>query len=561
VPLPFPGAEVTTDIIPGRQGGTFVYNRFGQGPKTFNVITSNDSGSNDVVALTHSSLIAYDAGLQEYKPGLLEEYYPDPADPTSWTLRLREGLRWSDGQPITSDDVVFATELIYDERITCAIRDIMRIDDKPLQFQAVDPLTVHMKLPAASGSIISMLGFPPIPRHVYGEAYKEGPQQFVGSMSTDVPPTKIVGSGPFRLKEYRPGERVILERNPHYYRVDSRGTRLPYLDEFILTYSPDQDQMVLSFRRDGDALDRIRPESLPRILEEQDSQKWTVYDVGPANASSLFFFNQKEGMSEKENAPHVDPDKLKWFRNRDFREAALRAIDRQSIINAELRGLAVPLHGLTPPAHRGWHNPNLPQYAHDPEKSRAMFEAIGLKDADGDGFREAAPGKPFTVTIITNKGNKVREAVGIMIANDLKKVGIDAKLETVEWNALLRMTDETYVYEACLMGLVGGLAHAQNSMNTWPSHSRTNLYNPRQKTPSTPEEGRIDELCRRFTSTVDPAEQVQIFHEIQRIHAEQVFVLPLWVQNAYFAGRDRIGNWKPTPADDLVWNAPELFVK
>jgi ABC-type transport system substrate-binding protein len=98
-------------------------------------------------------------------------------------------------------------------------------------------------------------------------------------------------------------------------------------------------------------------------------------------------------------------------------------------------------------------------------------------------------------------------------------------------------------------------------MNTWPSHSRTNLHNPRQKSPSTPEEAKIDELCRKFTITPDPADQVRIFHEIQRIHAEQVLVLPLWVANAFSAGRDRIVNWKPTPADDLVWNAAELWVR
>jgi peptide/nickel transport system substrate-binding protein len=561
VSLPFPGAEVVTNIELGKQGGRLVINRFGEGPRTLNLITANDSGSNDVIGLIHSSLVAYDPQKQEYKPGLLEEYFPDAEDPTSWTLRLREGLLWSDGKPITSDDVVFAAEAIYNENITSALRDIMRINDEPLKFEAVDERTIRLTLPAASASVISMLTFAPVPRHAYGAAYAESADAFVAAMSVDVAPSQIIGSGPFRYKEFVRGQRVVLERNPNYYQVDINGVRLPYVDEIILAYSPDQDQMVVSFRRDGDVLDRIRPEALPRILEDQDSQGWTVYDVGPGNASSLFFFNLKEGVSEKTGRPHVDPDKLQWFRNRDFREAALRAIDRQSIINSELRGLATPLHGMVVPSNRLWHNPDVPRFDYDPEVAKAILDRIGLLDSDGDGIREAAPGKPLVVTIITNKGNKVREAVGLMIANDLRKVGIGARLETVEWNALLEMTDTTYTFEACLMGLQGGLGHAQGSMNTWPSFSRTNLHNPRQASPSTEVEARIDELCRKFTATADPDEQVQIYHEIQAIHAQEVLVLPLWVSTSFFAGRDRIGNWKPTPAADLSWNAHELFVR
>ena len=157
VPLPFPDAEVVTEIEPGKRGGSFTFVSFGEGPKSFNPITTNESSSSDIIGRMFESLIGYDNERRIYVPGLLKEWYMEE-DKRCWILRLRSGLKWSDGSPITADDILFTAQIIYDPNISTPIRDIMQVAGKPFEFEKVDDLTVRVKLAAPTGSFLAMMG-------------------------------------------------------------------------------------------------------------------------------------------------------------------------------------------------------------------------------------------------------------------------------------------------------------------------------------------------------------------------------------------------------------------
>ncbi|MGI8907447.1 MAG: ABC transporter substrate-binding protein [Candidatus Sumerlaeaceae bacterium] len=558
--LPFPDALAAEDIKPGKRGGNFTFGYFGEGPKTFNPITGNDSASGDLGLMMFSSLINLDYQTQKFSPGLLKEWYMED-NKAHWILKLREGIKWSDGHPITADDILFTIQVIYDPKILNALRDILQMDGKPVEFEKVDALTVRAKLPRPSASFQAMLPFQIVPKHAYEEAYKAG--TFATMMNTDSDPAKFVCSGPFKLKQYFPGERVVMERNPHYFRYDSNGTQLPYLDTMIISYAPNMDQMLLRFKGgEVDGITRPSQPSLPDLQDNAAKGNYTVHDAGPGTASDLLWFNLKEGTNPKSGNPYVAPWKSVIFRDVRFRRAMLHSIDRESIIRTELRGQAELGKTCDSSANKLWFKRDVPVYDYNPGKAKALLEEMNLKDRDGDGIREDAQGNKVSFTIITNKGNQRRERFAPLLTQDMRQVGIEARTDFMDFNALLSLTDESYEYEGCILGLAGGSTHPANKMNTFLSTARTNLYNPRQEKPATDWGAEVDKLCAEFNSTLDPGFQLKAYHRIQEIHAQQLPTLPLWYPKVFVACSNKYENIKPAATTpELIWNAEEFFVK
>lgn len=561
--VPFPDADIAEDITPGKRGGTFTTSSFGDGPKTFDPVTANESSSNEVIAQMFAGLIGFDPVTQAWKPGLLKEWFMEEEDKSVWTLRLREGIKWSDGHPITAEDIVFTAEVLYDPNIPNAAKDVLSIDGKPFEFTKLDDQTVRVKLAAPSGSFhVLMASFQPVPKHVWEEVYKAG--NYNTAMNISTPPEQIVCSGPFKLRLYQSGERVVLERNPHYFRYDINGVQLPYLDTLIYSYAPDQDQQLLRFKTGQiDGYERIRAEAIPDLRAEQQQGNFTLYDLGPGLGSNLFWFNLKLGENKESGRPYVDPVRMAWFQDRRFRQAVMHALDIDSAIRTELRGQAVRTWSLMSPILTFWYYPDTVTYEFDKEKSGQILDEMGLKDHDGDGWREDPNGNRVSFTFITNKGNKARENISALFAADLKEIGIDARPQFVEFNTLVTLTADTFEYEACLLGLGGGGIHPALSMNVYKSSGQTHLHNPKQETPQTEWEAEIDRLAERFNATLDALEQQRIMWEIQRIWSEEIPILPLFTTKVFAVARNTFGNIRPSPVAsyELMWNADEFFVK
>ena len=377
--LPWPDALPAVAITPGKRGGTFIYSSFGEGPKTFDPVTANEGSSVDLINIMFAGLISYDYTTQRHVPNLLKEWYMEE-DPHNWILRLRSGMKWSDGQPITADDFMFTMQVIFDPNIVTPSKDTLQVAGKPIQFEKVDDLTVRARTAQPTGFMdVMMSSVALIPKHALEATYKAG--KYESALNISTPPEKIVCSGPYRLKLFQPAERVVLERNPHYFRYDKNGTQLPYLDTVIFSYAPDTDQMLLRFKRgDADAVGSPKPESIANMRDGQKEGNYTLFDCGPGSYVSYLWFNLKEG-SGSDGKPFVDPARHKVFINEKFRKAVLHAINKDAIITSILRGQAVSVWGDVSPALKEWHNPDVTKYEHDPDK------------ADGDARRDRHEGR------------------------------------------------------------------------------------------------------------------------------------------------------------------------
>lgn len=562
---PPPAGALIAKCEPGIPGGRLVIATFGD-PKTFNPITANESSSEDIIRFLFASLVNMDWLTQEIEPGLAESWAV-AEDKKTWTFKLRKNLRWSDGQPLTADDVTFTWDLIYNPKIDNVTADLFKLDGKNFVVSKVDDLTVNVVTPDIYAPFLENFGSVAIlPKHILAKSVADG--TFVSTYGINTKPGDIVGSGPFKLKQFKPGELTLLERNPYYFVVDKLGQRLPYLDNIIYTVVPDMNAMALRFLKgESDANENVRPDDYERFKAEADKGKFQLLDLGFGLERGFLWFNLNTNLKTNANTkavtPIVEPRKLKLFRNQKFRQAISYAIDRNSIVKSVYAGRAQPNFGFVSPGNKKWYSGNLPQYNYDKAKALALLAEIGIKDRKGNGVLEDEEGNKIEFVLNTNAGNSVREKMSVLIQDDLKKLGITLVYQPVDFNALVDKINNTYDYDAILLGLGGGGTDPSSSMNVLQSSGFTHQWFPRQKTPATEWEARIDFLMNAQLKTLDFAERKKFFDEVQLILAEQVPMIYTTTPFSYAAVRSDLGNLRPTVLSSyrVTWNAEELYFK
>ncbi len=557
-----PDVPRVVNCEPGVRGGRLVFGEFGD-PKTFNPVMANETSSLDILYLMFEGLVKKDQITQELLPGLAESWSVG-ADQRTWIFKLRKGVRWSDGHPFTADDVVFTfNEIIYNKQIPNVKADVLRVDGKDFAVSKVDDYTVQAVTPDVFAPFLEFFGNDVmiVPKHVLAAAVAS--TNFVSSYGINTAPADLVCSGPYRLKQFKPGEMTLLERNPNYWSVDSRGTRLPYLDNVVVTVVPDQNAISLKFLAgELHVQEFVRPEEAAHFRKAAAKGDFELHDLGVSNKRDMIIFNLNTGSSTN-GKPHVDPIKLKWFRNQTFRQAIAHSIDREAIVKVTLSGEGSPQFGFVTASNKKWFNPNVPQYPYDLAKARAMLREIGIEDRNQDGLLEDAEGHVIEFELNTNAGNSRREKGSILVQQDLKKLGIKLNFRPLEFNTLITKLDDSYDFECIFLGLVEDSPDPASSLNVLRSSGYTHQWFPRQVTPSTPWEARIDELMNLQLKTLDETERKKYFDEVQYILADQVPVIYTASMNGFCAARKELRNVRPTGHRNtsLTWNAEELYFK
>lgn len=557
-PLPTPPA--VAECEPGIPGGRIVVTTFAD-PKTFNPITENETSSSDLTLRMFWGLVTVDSPTEKPRPGLAESWSVEP-DNKTWTFHLRKGLRWSDGEPLTADDVVFTWEVIYNPDIPSAIRDMFPQGDKKFAVTKVDDYTIRIVTPEVYAPFLNFAGSVPIvPKHVLAKTIKE--KSFQGAYGISTNPKDLVCCGPFRLKEYKQGQYVMLERNPYFCEVDKKGQRLPYADNVVFAIVPDMNAESLMFLAGkADLQERVRSEEYDHFQDEAKKGRFRVLDLGLSGDQDVIHLNENTNMNEKTGKPLVEPYKLKWFRNQKFRQAVSYAIDREAIVRSACAGHGQPNYSFVNPTATNWYNPNIMTYPYDPAKARALLAEIGIKDR-GDGTLADADGHAIQFVMYSNSGNDRRQKSGVLVQEDLKKIGMQVTFQPLDFNTLIDKMDVSEDFESILLGWAGGPADPVESMNILRSSGWAHTWFREQKKPSTGWEARIDELMNDQLKTLDHAERKKYFDEVQAILAEQMPEIPTVRQEAYAAARVDLGNVRGTTLDPnpLEWNLEELYFK
>lgn len=563
---PLPLDTLTVDMpTTGSYGGRFVFAQT-SGPKTFNPMMVNETGSSDVTNRLFTSLTDYHNLLQQDQPLLAKSWEVAP-DRLTWTFHLRRGAAFSDGHPITSSDVLFSFEVAYDDSLHPLIQDMLKMGGRRFDVSAPDSYTVVIRTPAPNPLMAPIAGSVRIlPRHVLEPAYRAG--RFAGAYAVTTRPESLVTSGPWTLRQYVAGEKTVLARNPYWFGVDSKGQRLPYLDELVFVIVRDQDAADLKFRAgEVDALDNVKPENYPWYADHQAAGHYRLHDLGPALISNFFWFNLNRARAARPGVavgqPYVGPEPYAWFRNPVFRRAVSMAIDRDAMIRGVFFGEAVKNWSSATPANRVWYTPDLVHYDHDPQGAKRLLAGLGWKDANHDGYLEDAQGHTVEFTMKTNSDSKLRVAMATFIRDDLEKVGIRMTLAPVDIGTLVANLRDDFQYEAMLLGLQGGVPpDPRMGQNTWRSSGPTHYWNARQPVPETPGEERIDHLMDDLVSTADSSARQRDWRDIQTIVNEQCWFIWLPTIRVKVPVRDGFGNVQPAIIPHrILWNIDRVYVK
>jgi peptide/nickel transport system substrate-binding protein len=451
---------------------------------------------------------------------------------------------------------------MYNPEFNHVTYDLFRIGGKAFVVSKVDDLTVRVVTPVVFAPFVEFFGGVPIlPKHVLKDAVSS--RVFPMAYGVSSKPNRIVGCGPYRLKDFRLGQFTLLERNPEYWVADRQGNRLPCIDEVIFNvYGGPGTEDGFFLNAQSDVCDAVRTQLYGKFKQASVGGAFQLVELGVGAERDFLWFNQNTGTNAM-GKPIVNPSKLNWFRNKKFRQAFSCAIDRDRLVREVYGGRAQAASGFISTENQKWNNPNIPRYGFDLSRARALLAEIGIQDRNGDGLMEDADGNQIEVQFYSNAGNPLRERAAILIQNDLKKLGVRLVPQSLPYEALVEKINVTFNYECALMGLGGGGGDPGAQMNVLRSSEELHQWFPFQKTPSTDWEARIDSLMDAQMRTLDFAQRKKYFDEVQVILAEELPMIYTVAPLAAAAIRPDIENLRPAVLSPyhLTWNLEELCFK
>ena len=539
-------------------------------PKTFNAALSSESPN--IFGYTYEGLLTQNP-IDGKIEGVLAQSWEISPDKTKITFTMREGLKWSDGQPLTVDDVVFTYNDIYlNENIPTDTRDVLRVgkDRKLPTVKKIDNRRVEFSVPEPFRPFLLNTGASILPAHILEKSVKtknkDGKLEFLSKWGVDTPPQELIVNGPYKLERYDTSQRVIFRRNPYYWRKDAQGKPQPYIERIVWQIVESTDTSLLQFRS-GD-LDTIgvSPDyfSLLKVQEKQGNFK--IYNGGPSSSTSFISFNLNKG--KRKNQPLVDPIKSKWFNNVQFRQAVAYAIDRQTMLNNTFRGLGTPQNSPISVQSPYFLSPEqgLKVYKYNPDKAKELLIKAGFKYNEKNLLVDD-PGNEVRFALLTNAGNKIRESMGSQIKQDLSKIGIQVDFTPLAWNTFIDKLSNTLDWDACLIGLTGGL-EPNDGANVWSPQGGLHMFNQKPQAGQKPIEGwevadwekKINELYIQGAQEFDEVKLKEIYGESQQLTQEYLPFIYLVNSYSLSAVRNRFEGIKFSALGGAFWNIHEIKI-
>jgi peptide/nickel transport system substrate-binding protein len=522
-------------------------------PRTFNRFMQRDTSTDLISNLTQAKLVRINRATQDVEPWLAESWTRSD-DGLRYTVKLRQGVVFSDGQPFTADDVVFSFEAVYDAKTASTLADSLQTGGKKLTVTAIDPHTVVIAFAAPFAPGLRLLdNLPILPKHLLEPALRSG--TFGSAWSLSTPPSELAGLGPFVLAEYVPGQRLVLNRNPRYFRKAGDGVQLPYLDGVTIEIVPDQNAELL--RLAAGQLDmmtsEIAPEAYAAIKRAADEGRLHLLDLGVAYVADSFWVNLRPG------ALGADP-RAAWLQKDELRRAISMAVDRKAFADTVFFGAGVPEYGPETEANKKWYWPGVPKTPHDPDGAKKILASIGLVDRNGDGVLEDSANRPARFTLLTQKGRPALERGSAVIRDELRKIGVVVDVVALDGNALIQRIVSAK-YDAVYFNPDMSDTDPAITPDFWFSFGEAHFWNMAEKTPATEWERRIDELMTRQIASPEEAERTRLFIEVQKIFAEHLPVVYFAAPRVYVAASSRVTNLMPAVSKpQFLWSADTLAV-
>jgi peptide/nickel transport system substrate-binding protein len=516
-------------------------------PKTLNPVLAADQPTRDVLSIMWADLIHINRRTLATESALAERCTISP-DGRRYTVLLRDGLRFSDGAPLTADDVVFTFTVYLDARVNSPQRDLLLINGRPIAVTKVSARIVRFDLPApyAPGERI-FDSFWILPKHKLAALFAQG--RFTEAWTIGSSPAELATTGPFRLAQYVPGQRLVFEKNPNYWKRDENGQPLPYLDRLDIVFVADQNaQLVRLMARDVAAGARLRADDVATL---QRSPFLTVRDAGPSLEYNFLFFNWSA-------APPLGD----WVRSLKFRQAIAHGIDRASIVRLVYQGRGTAIASQVTPGNRLWQTDAVSQYAYDPARATALLQEAGFRrDASGALFDRA--NRRVELSLMVSASNQPRRKMATLIQDDLARLGIDLRVQPTEFGVMLDTVLKTRRFDAALWGVASGDADPNADMNVWTSTGTLHVWNlaPASGAPRLePWEAEIDRLMAAQMTATDFGARKASYDRVQQLVSANLPVIFLASPHVLAAADKSLGNFEPAATEPVVlWNAERWF--
>jgi peptide/nickel transport system substrate-binding protein len=499
-------------------------------PKTLDPLMVIDESSETVRYLTAGVLVRLNRKTQELEPALASSWTVSP-DGRTITFTLRNSLRFSDGTPFSASDVDFTVRRMMDPATHSPVGDAFRSTNAASQVitRTLAPNRIAVTFPAPIVGLDRLF-------------------DQVGILSKASPQKEMAVLGPYHIAESKSGSYLLLRRNPNYWKRDSVGRSLPYIESVRLDIQQNRDaEMLRLVRGEVHLINGLDPDNFDR-LRAQSPQ--LAVDAGVGLDSEQLWFNQVAV------AP-IPAYKKAWFTSMRFRNAVSGAINRDDLARIVYRGHAQPALGFISPANKVWFNDRLPPHRFDPQTALALLRQDGFQ-LQGSTLRDRA-GNAVEFSVITNAGNKNRERMAAMIQQDLARIGIRLNIVTLDFPSLIERITRTFNYEACLLGFVNDELDPNVQMNVWLSSADNHQWNPNQKTPATTWEAEVDRLMRAQAATLDFRKRKQALDRVQQIVREQEPFIYLVNKEALAAIDPAVHNANPVALrPQTFWNIDQM---
>lgn len=542
----------------GIYGGSLVASTIGEGPKTFNPFNTKDNISAMMSEIMYDGLLTTHPVTGQPIPKLAKSFSVNGND---YIIHLRHGIKWSDGKPITADDVVFTWQnIIFDGFGNTSTRDSIIIDGKLPTVKKIDDYTVEFKTPQPFAPFIRMLSTSIAPKHIFEPAVKKGKEYFETFLSTNIDPKILVTSGAFKLKEYVPAQRVVFERNPNYYMINKNNQKLPYLDKLVYLIVGDINNEVLKF--EGGELDTIglQGANVARFKELEKHSNFKVYNLGPDTGTMFVSFNLNN-RKDKNGKYFVDLKKQRWFQDKNFRQAVDYAIDRKNMVLNIANGLAAPLY-TAESLNSIYLNKNLKPYDRNIEKSKDLLKKSGYW-WDKKGHLMDKFGNHVEFNLFTNAGNTEREAIGVMVKQDLEDLGMKVNFKPIEFNSLVNKLVNTSDWDIVIMGLTGSPLEPNGGKNVWMSNGTLHMFNQRPagytKDDRYSWEKELDYLYTQGALATTFEARKKFYDEYQKIVYEEKPFVYIYSPLRITAIRTKFKNVFPTSLGGVTYNIEEIY--
>ena len=545
----------------GSFGGELILSTIGEGPKTFNPCNTKDATSASMAGILYDGLVTTNPLTGEVEPLLAKSFEINGND---YIIHLRKGIKWTDGNPITADDVMYTyNEIVFKGLGNPSTMDAMMIEGKLPVLTKIDDYTVKFSTSRPFAPFLRQLSYPIVPKHYFKPYSDKGASTFDAFLSPNTKPETIVSSGAFRLKEYVAAQRVVFERNPNYYKVNLENKQLPYLDKLVYLIVGDTNNEILKFEAKEIDILSLKGDNVARYKEKENNSDYKIYNLGP-DTGTMFIAINLNNRKDKSGKYYVNPRKQYWFRNRDFRSAIDWAIDRKNMVQNVAFGVAEPLF-TAESLNSIYLNKNIKGHPSDKNKAIELLKKAGFNLEggilyDSDGYR-------VEFDLYTNAGNLERESIGVMIKQDLEDIGMKVNFKPIEFNSLVNKLVNSYDWDMVVMGLTGSPLEPHDGKNVWTSSGSLHMFNMRSKEASGkticpyPWEKELDELFEKGALELTYDKRKPIYDRYQEIISNENPLIYLYSPIRISAIRKKFGNIFPTPLSGLLYNLDEIYIR